>query len=87
MSIVGSSNLIGNPTKLLSTLGTGIRDFYEAPIERYTRGGLQEGGLGLYVGTRSLVTNTVVGTTGSIGNFTNAVSGGILALTGDNKFI
>jgi hypothetical protein len=38
-------------------------------------------------GTGSLVTNTVFGTTDSIGKVTTAVSGGILALTGDNKFI
>jgi hypothetical protein len=35
MSVLGSSNLIGNPTKLISTLGTGIHDFYYEPIKGF----------------------------------------------------
>ena len=86
-AILGSNTLLGNPTKLISTLGTGLKAVYQEPKDGFERGGIAAGGLGLVTGAGTLVKSTVVGTTSSIGIITNSLASGMLTVTGDNDFI
>jgi hypothetical protein len=33
IKVIGSLNIIGNPAKLVTNIGSGIKDFIEKPIE------------------------------------------------------
>lgn len=57
-TILGSSNILGNPTNFINHLGTGVQDFFYKPIEGIVQGPL-EGGKGIIDGTSSLIKNTV----------------------------
>jgi vacuolar protein sorting-associated protein 13A/C len=57
-TIIGSSNILGNPVNFVNHLGTGVQDFFYKPIEGIVKGPL-EGGKGLIEGTGSLIKNTV----------------------------
>ena len=70
--LIGSFEILGNPVSLVRHLGTGIRDFASEP-------GLQ--------GTTSLIKNSVVGISGSFGNFTNSIGTGASQLSCDADYI
>lgn len=76
---LGSIQIIGNPVELFNSLGTGLVDFIEKPIEGFVQGPL-EGGMGFIRGTESLVKNTIVGTVSTLNRFTTTVADGISAL-------
>lgn len=76
---LGSIQIIGNPVELFNTLGTGLVDFIEKPIEGFVQGPL-EGGMGFIRGTESLLKNTLVGTVSTLNRFTTTVADGISAL-------
>jgi hypothetical protein len=86
LSLIGASNLIGNPVGLINTLGTGVKDFWYEPVHGFMKGA-KEGGLGIVKGTGSLLTNTVVGSFGSIGKISSSLSASMLAITGDDEYI
>ena len=74
LPILGSIEIIGNPTSFLNRISTGVVDLIEKPIEAMSLGPL-ELGLGVLQGASSLIKNTVAGAfysvnkiTGSIGN-------------------
>ncbi|CDW82625.1 ph domain containing protein [Stylonychia lemnae] len=85
-SLVGSSNILGNPTNFIQHMGTGVQDFFYKPIEGMVQGPL-EGGKGLIDGTSSLIKNTVQGTFGSASKMISSVSKGLLFITDDMDFI
>jgi vacuolar protein sorting-associated protein 13A/C len=78
--ILGSMSILGNPIGFVSTIGTGMQDFFYKPLEGIVHGPL-EGGIGLIKGTGSLVKNTVGGTFGATSNVLSSLSKGIMALT------
>lgn len=41
LKFVGSSDLLGNPTGFVNTLGTGAKSFYQDPKDGFMRGPLQ----------------------------------------------
>ena len=86
LSLIGSSNLIGNPVSLWHSVGTGVKDFYYEPVHGFMKGAAA-GGLGIVKGTGSLVKNTFVGSVSSIGKISSSLSAGMLAITGDEEFI
>ena len=85
LKTIGSTDLLGNPTDFVNTLGTGAKQFYYAPKEGFMQGPLQ-GGLGILKGTGSLVTHTVGGLSGSISKITNTLNRGVLVLSADTEY-
>ena len=85
-TMIGSSNILGNPVNFVNHLGTGVQDFFYKPIEGIVKGPL-EGGKGLIEGTGSLLKNTVQGTFGSASKMLSSVSKGLLFFTDDTEFI
>ena len=86
MKLVGSSDLIGNPTDFVNTLGTGVKSFYYEPRDGFMKGPLQ-GGIGLIRGTGSLAAHVVGGIAGSVSKVTNTLNKGLLQLSGDTEYI
>lgn len=74
--IIGSAGLIGNPRKLVKTIGTGFSDFYNG-----------QGIKGKVIGTGSLLKNTIEGTFGSVQAITASVSKGMLLLSLDQDYL
>jgi len=87
LSFLGASNLIGNPVKFISTLGSGFEEFYYEPYQGFMRGGVAAGGLGIVKGSASLVKNTFSASFSSIGKISSSLSAGMLAITGDDLYI
>ena len=77
LRLVGSSDLIGNPTDFVNTLGTGVKSFYYEPRDGFMKGPLQ-GGIGLIKGTGSLAAHVVGGVAGSVSKVTNTLNKGLL---------
>ncbi len=74
--------MLGNPTGLIDTVGSGFRDFYYEPQEGFKKG-YAEASLGVVKGTGSLLRNTVGGTVGSLGKVSKSIGSALLYLTGD----
>ena len=85
LKFIGSTDLLGNPTDFVNTLGSGARQFYYAPKEGFMEGPLQ-GGLGLLKGTGSLVSHTLGGVSGSVSKITNTLNRGVLYLSADTEY-
>ena len=86
VTIIGSTEILGNPVNLVKTVGTGLNDFVNEPINGFKQG-IRKGGLGILKGTGSLMKNTTEGTFGTISNFSSSISKGILIFTRDEEFI
>ncbi len=90
--IVGSLDLVGNPVNLLSTLGTGVKDFFFEPalamIDNPTEiNKLNKLGKGFLKGAISLVSNTSTGFIGAGTTVTRAVGRNFAKLSMDKAFI
>ena len=55
---------MGNPTKFLTTIGNGLRDFKNMPMKRARQDGVKGFMTGALFGTVSLMKNSVEGTFG-----------------------
>jgi len=86
VTIIGSTEILGNPVNFVRTIGNGLHDFVHEPIDGF-RASAARGGIGILKGTGSLVKNTAVGTLGTLSKFTSSVSKGILIFTRDEEFI
>jgi hypothetical protein len=86
VTIIGSTEILGNPVNFVRTVGTGLHDFVHEPIDGF-RSGVAKGGIGILKGTGSLVKNTAVGTFGTLSKFSSSISKGILIFTRDEEFI
>jgi len=64
--LLGSTELLGNPAKLFSTLGRGLSDFKNMPMEGRETGGVGGFFKGAAYGTVSLMKNTVEGSFGFV---------------------
>ena len=85
LKLLGSSDLIGNPTDFVNTLGTGVKQFYYEPKEGFMKGPIQ-GGIGLIKGTGALVGHTAAGLAGSVSKITNTLNRGFLHLSFDQEY-
>ncbi|CAD8126178.1 unnamed protein product [Paramecium sonneborni] len=83
--ILGSLAVIGNPTKLLKNIVSGMQDLIERPIEGFTKGPL-EGGMGVINGATSLVSQTVSGVFNSVKNVVGTISSGLSKVTLDDTY-
>ncbi|CAD8204171.1 unnamed protein product [Paramecium pentaurelia] len=84
-AILGSLAVIGNPTKLLKNIVSGMQDLFERPIEGFTKGPL-EGGMGVITGATSLVSHTVSGVFNSVKNVVGTISSGLSKVTMDENY-
>lgn len=85
-SLIGHSNILGNPIGLLNDLGTGVVDFFYEPAQGMVNGPISATE-GLIKGTGSLIKNTVSGTFGTVSKITSGITTGLAALTQDSDYI
>lgn len=85
-SLIGHSNILGNPIGLLNHLGTGVVDFFYEPAQGMINGPISAGE-GILKGTGSLIKNTLSGTFGTVSKLTSSITTGLTALTQDKDYI
>ena len=86
MKVGVNIEILGSPVNLVKGFGTGVKDFFQKPVEGIINGPL-EGIKGVYTGTKSLVKNTIGGTLNSVSKITSGFSKEILMLSQDEKYI
>jgi vacuolar protein sorting-associated protein 13A/C len=75
--VVGSADFIGNPVGLFTNISAGVQDVFYEPYQGILVGeGIQEVGLGLAKGAKSLVKKTVFSVSDSVSKVTGSVSKG-----------
>ena len=84
--LFGNIEIIGTPTNLFQSLGTGVKEFFEKPVSGIRKGAV-EGMKGIVNGSVSLVKNTVDGTLNTATKFTSGISKGLLLITQDDGYI
>ena len=87
LQLLGASNLIGNPTRFIQNIGTGVSDFFVKPYESAKDGGIVNMGVGIYDGSKSLIKNSFLAPVGAMARFGTSISKGTLAFSFDDKFI
>mmetsp|Transcript_21721 Transcript_21721/g.33488 ORF Transcript_21721/g.33488 Transcript_21721/m.33488 type:complete len:166 (+) Transcript_21721:11906-12403(+) len=87
LRMLGSSNLIGNPSKFVSGVGTGVTDFFVKPYQGMKDGSIVKAAGGFADGSKSLLKNAIMAPVGAVSKLTNSVSRGTLALSFDDKFV
>ncbi|OMJ85768.1 hypothetical protein SteCoe_12834 [Stentor coeruleus] len=85
-TLIGHSNILGNPIGLLNDLGTGMVDFFYEPAQGMVNGPISATE-GFLKGTQSLVKNTVTGTFGTVSRITSTLTNGLAVLTQDQDYI
>lgn len=85
--LLGSSNMIGNPTKFFSGLGTGVSDFFVKPYQGLRDGSMSKTADGMAAGSKSLLKALVTAPSGAMSKLGNSLSKGVAALSFDDKFI
>ena len=85
-SLIGHSNILGNPIGLLNDLGTGVVDFFYEPAQGIINGPISAGE-GIIKGTGSLIKNTLSGTFGTVSKLTSSLTTGLTALTQDKEYM
>jgi len=87
--IVGSLELVGNPIGLVSSLGTGVKDFFYEPSNAMITSPTEVGKItrGVLKGTISLVGNTAEGLIGTSTTITRSFGRGVSKLSMDQTFI
>jgi vacuolar protein sorting-associated protein 13A/C len=76
--VVGSADFIGNPVGLFNNISAGVQDVFYEPYQGILIGeGIQEVGLGLAKGAKSLVKKTVFSLSDSVFKVTGSVSKGM----------
>jgi hypothetical protein len=78
--------ILGTPLNLVKSLGTGVKDFFQKPVEGIVNGPL-EGIKGVYGGAKSLVKNALGGALNSVSKITSGISKEILMISQDEKYI
>ena len=86
MKIFGNIEILGTPTNLFKSLGTGVKEFFVKPAEGMMKGPL-EGMKGLVGGSVSLIRNTFDGTVNTTSKLTSGLSKGLLLITQDDEYI
>jgi hypothetical protein len=84
--IVGSVGALGNPTVLLSSIGSGVKDFFYEPALGIVQSPAAFG-KGLAKGSLSLVKNSMYGLFNAAHKATSAAAGSLAALSMDDDFI
>jgi vacuolar protein sorting-associated protein 13A/C len=83
--VVGSADFIGNPVGLFNNITAGVQDVFYEPYQGILVGeGIQELGLGLAKGAKSLVKKTVFSVSDSFSKVTGSLSKGIFLINSVN---
>lgn len=89
-NIMGSVDFLGNPVGLVSTLGTGVKDFFYTPAQMLLddESGFRIENLrtGMTKGSKSLLRNTAVGIFHTTGKITETLGKGIAMLAMDEEY-
>ena len=80
MKIFGCIDLLGNPVNLFKNFGSGVKDFFQKPVQGIIEGPI-EGIKGAFEGSMSFFKHTVDGTFTATSKITSGISKGILSLT------
>lgn len=86
IKIIGSINIIGNPLGLIRSIGSGVVDLIEKPVEGAQRGPLGLG-IGILEGGSSFIKKTLTGTLNSVSALTETMGTGLAMLTFDEKYM
>uniref|UniRef100_A0A061SMK5 Vacuolar protein sorting-associated protein 13 family protein n=1 Tax=Tetraselmis sp. GSL018 TaxID=582737 RepID=A0A061SMK5_9CHLO len=84
--ILGSVEIVGAPVSLISTLGTGVRDFFYEPARGIVHGP-EVFARGVKAGTVSLLQKSAYGIFHSMGQVTGGMSKGLASLTMDKVYM
>ena len=84
LKLLGSNNLIGNPSRYVSNIGTGVSDFFVKPYQGMKNGGIARAADGFAQGSKSLFKNGLLAPVGAISKAGNSISKGALALSFDD---
>ena len=87
LRMLGSSNLIGNPSKFVSGVGTGVTDFFVKPYQGMKDGSIVKAAGGFADGSKSLLKNAIMAPVGAVSKIGNSISKSTLALSFDDQFI
>ena len=83
--LVGSFNVIGNPTELVGNVADGVKAFFMEPVQGLMKGpGAFVGGLGK--GTTQLVSKTAFGLLNSVSKITSTVGDGVAAMAMSDSY-
>eukprot|EP01127_Copromyxa_protea_P021271 TRINITY_DN7272_c0_g1_i1.p1 TRINITY_DN7272_c0_g1~~TRINITY_DN7272_c0_g1_i1.p1 ORF type:complete len:3025 (-),score=744.59 TRINITY_DN7272_c0_g1_i1:27-7853(-) len=83
--IIGSADFLGNPVSLISSLGTGVFDFFYEPIKGVVKSP-KDFGLGIAKGTTSLLRNSLTGVFETASKLTGTVAKLGVAATFDEDY-
>lgn len=84
MSVVFSSNILGNPVKFFDRISNGFNDLVDKPVQGFLEGPI-EGGIGIIAGAGSFAAKTVGATFNSLHNIADSLANGLSSLTGVNR--
>lgn len=85
-TIVGAIDVLGNPSNLFKSLGTGVKEFIAKPVEGIVRGPL-EGVEGAIEGGYSLIKHTIGGTFSATSKIATGLSKGLLHLSSNDSYM
>ncbi len=84
MALLASNSLIGNPSGLFDSIAIGAKDFFYEPAKAK---GSADFIVSIGRGSSSLLTNTVGGLIGSVGEIPRAVAHGLETAVGDREYL
>lgn len=87
LRLLGASNLIGNPSRFVNNIGTGVSDFFVKPYQGIKDGGIVKMKDGFMDGSKSLIKNSLMAPVGAMAKIGQSISKGTLALSFDDKFV
>jgi vacuolar protein sorting-associated protein 13A/C len=85
MRLLGSFDILGNPTNLFGNVGDGVVQFFEKPVEGFKKGPIS-GIKGIAKGSTALLKNTAAGTLNAISKFTGSLASGLTILSNDKTY-
>ena len=86
MKLILSIDILGNPVGLFTNMGHNFKDLVEKTNKNFVKGPL-EGGVGMALGTASLIKNTISDVIGSAEKISQSVAKGMSALTYDQEYL
>ena len=85
VKLVGSIDILGNPTNLFGNVSNGVVQFFEKPVEGFKKGPIS-GVKGIASGTGALLKNTAAGGLNAISKFTGSLASGLTTLSNDKSY-
>ena len=80
--ILGSTDIIGNPSFLITNLGRGVKELYREPANAKMEGGNRKAVKGVGSGVKGLVKHSTLGVSNSISKISGTAYLGLKGLSG-----